>query len=780
VLLALVAVAIFARPARAQNRDQERNVSIVVQDTKDKLPVSGAVVTLSIFQSVSYLRRSTTDADGNAIFVDVPLGFLVIKVEKPGYTSAETTLHLTIGQAGALVAVSLTGLRTIATVKSTSSVRYLVYGPDATFAPLFRDLAAQMTALGGADIRLSPSGTLSSVSLEGADPSLTSTTFDGVEVQSAAALDSIDVDSLSRATVDLSGTAVNFMSLTPAPYLETDLRSSAGGIGDSQIGAEQRGTAGSTGYAFQFTGHSARSALGGQTYPDTSGFSYKHTGQFLGGLGAAAVSVPIGQAVFLTGKYIRHISRSQPLEVIEPGNILQGYGPFPVSSVDDGAIDEIAIHAEVGTWQTGINFTDFSTRGTGDFSNAFVGTVPSPSTSSHFSNEADLVLTAIRASSHDQTLNINLLSSTLKDDQRSTFDNASNLSSIASKRASLMLDYNSYYNGGASFFDFQGQVEHDGASGQVAPKITAYVRRKIRSGGALFGSLAVGSELALAPSAATFALPNEVQYNCSAGTAVSIAPNDSPSVPRGLEARVGLTRGFARSSFSVQVYDRRYSGVTLSAALVPAALEPQGFAPPSILNGILSGFSTFGGCNPPIDPVVYFQHDVSGVGVDYRGIEIGVGGPVGRLGTYQVTLSDHQSTLISADARLKGALSTYIPSTQIPGVPPINASASIEFPMGVRLRALLNETFVSKNNAYHLPSYGLVTIGVVGKLSDAASFTIVATNVSHRFPGAFASSRYAVPIPTVGGDPFLTLATPLSVPELFVGLHFKTSREPSF
>ncbi len=755
-------------------------------------PVAGATVRISRYRDVSYERERTTNARGDVDFPSVPVGFLVVTALKEGYRAQSTTIDMVLGVKREVVVLYLAkpgskppavrgklgGFKEIADVRSRPSVRTEYYDANSAFAPLFHDLVGQMNSLGGADIHLSPSGGLGSVSLEGADPSMTSTTFDGVQVQSAAALDSIDADALQSASVNLTDSSLNLFSLNSTPTLQTDARLNAGGIGNDRASLQESGTAGQLGYAVEILGDAVRSPLDGQTYRDTSGFTYKHSGRFLGGFIGGALSIPIGKDTTLSVKHLRRVTRTLPLQALAPGPLLQGYGPFPVHSTDFGTVDEVNIQSQLGSWQVGARYYNFLTSGVGDYTNAYVAGNPAPADTSSASNEGDFGFTAIRVSKHDQTLNINGTISHSNDFEANGFGGLQTTSVSSSRRADLFLDYNSYFGKKqAAYYELTGKFDRDLATGDVASKLGVYLKRQ-HGTTTLFGSLQGGTSLALVPEASPFSLPNQVQYNCSAATAVATAPNDVPSTPAGFELRAGVTRSYPNSSFSAQIYDRRYSGVTLSSALVPASLEPPGFVPPSVLSSILAGFATFGGCGASSTPAVYFEQNISGATVDYRGLELGFGGHIGRLGMYQLLITDHQATLDSADPRLRGALSTYIPGAQLPGIPPLNASASVEFAVSSKVRALVNDTLVSSNNQYHLPAYGLLTGGLVGRLSRDTSFTIVATNLTHAYAAAYASSRYATGVPTVGGIDFQPLATPLTIPQLYIGVHFLATRQP--
>lgn len=786
-MAAFLTIGLLLRPdcAKALENRAPRHVAIVVvvRDARTHEALAGARVLLSEFDNPTYHRVRITGAEGTVRFKRFPYDFLIVRASKNGYVAERTVLRIRFGERGADVAFVLRPLRlkTIARVASRPLIRYQFFSQNSKFAPLFRDLIAQMNALGGANIVLSATGTLNGISLEGMDPSMTSTSFDGVRVQSADALDSIDVDALQRASVDLDSASAKLYSLSPSPVLDDNDRSRVGGIGDTALQLERRDTIGKFGFAVEGAIRTARSALDGQTYTDTSGFAYKHTGRFVGGLGAVAATWNLGDGSLLTVKYLRHLGTTAPLSIFESGSIPQGYGPFPVSTNDGGSIGEITLSRQAGAWSGWVTLGDFSTRGYGDFSNAYVAGAPAPSLYTTLSNESDLSLFATHVLEHGQTININAGASSSHASDLETFASTGSQSAIGANRSYLMFDYNRFFGARNDlFYQFDASVNHDGITGESAPSLSAFVKHDLPRNATLFLSVGVGGNPALIPSPGNFALPNQVEYNCATQTAIATAPNDLPDMPHGYRGRFGGTLRLGAYTLSAQAYDRRYSGVTLSQALVPASLEPAGFAPSNVLNGIVAGFSTFGGCGAPKDPTVYFQHDVSGATVDYRGIELAGGGHIGSRALFQVLIDEHRSRLLDNSPLLRGALSSYIPGSEIPATPAFTGSASIAFALNRRTRALLNDTYTGINNLQHLPAYHLLTVGIVGKLSRNLSYTVVATNIGHADTGAFISNRYAVGIPTIGGTPFVPLAAPLTIPQLYVALHFREVHLPTF
>lgn len=560
VFLSLIAAA--ADEASAQSRPGPA-LQVCVTASHGR-PIAGAVVTVSVFAEPSTTRRSLTDATGCTTFSQVPVGYLSVSVAKNGFDTAKQNVRIAVGMEGALVGVSLTPLAVIANVRSSASVRYKYYSPESRFAPLFRDLIEQMNALGGANIRVSPSGGIADVSLDGADPSLTSTTFDGVQVQSASAFDTIDVDALTKASTDLSDGSLGLYTLSPTPVLQRDWRVTYGGTSDVHPDLQESDTAGNLGYALQIAGNTLRSPLDGQTFSDSSGFTYKHTGRFLGGMTGAALDVPLGQNFSAGAKYLRRISRTEPLEVIDSGSEPEGYGPYPVAATDDGSIFEARLDGQVGGWETRLQYENFASHGTTDLTRAYADGVPAPSDGFSASDEGDAVLFAERPTVHNQTLNLNLTFSHSADRMVNRFESSANGMTIVSSRRSFNADYNGFF-GKRSFYEFSGTFDRDNATGQNASRLKSYVRLQTGKTTTLFASLAGGSQLGLVPNAGVFALPSQVQYDCQSQTAIATAPNDKPSVPTGLEMRVGVTKSSGRSSLSIQAYERRYQGVTLTS-----------------------------------------------------------------------------------------------------------------------------------------------------------------------------------------------------------------------
>jgi hypothetical protein len=91
---------------------------------------------------------------------------------------------------------------------------------------------------------------------------------------------------------------------------------------------------------------------------------------------------------------------------------------------------------------------------------------------------------------------------------------------------------------------------------------------------------------------------------------------------------------------------------------------------------------------------------------------------------------------------------------------------------------LLHYQWSSANNARNLPAFGEYSFGFVRPIRRAATLSVVATNLTNTYAGAFASPLHAVGLPTTSGALFPTLASPLRPAVLFVQFTFKQQPVP--
>jgi hypothetical protein len=230
------------------------------------------------------------------------------------------------------------------------------------------------------------------------------------------------------------------------------------------------------------------------------------------------------------------------------------------------------------------------------------------------------------------------------------------------------------------------------------------------------------------------------------------------------------------------VYDERSTGVTLTQASVSALNDTSTALPPSYLATVVVGFDSIGHCSRPLSlDRVFLVHDVSGLALHYRGLNIAFAHTFGPTLTMQLRYDLQSSVLAKAGSGLGGTSSPYIEGAQLPGEPlhRIGLTASYAF-RDAKTEMVANAQYVSGNNANRLPAYTVVSAALERRLSGAASLDIVGTNIGHRYVGLFSSNRYAVPLATGAGLPLLLNAAPLTQPEIFVRLNVKMAHASGF
>ena len=230
----------------------------------------------------------------------------------------------------------------------------------------------------------------------------------------------------------------------------------------------------------------------------------------------------------------------------------------------------------------------------------------------------------------------------------------------------------------------------------------------------------------------------------------------------------------------MQAYDTLDSGAGVSNADTPLSAYAASAMPPGFAAQLLAGYGAIGGCAAAAGtPAIYLLRDVSGLLVEYRGVEMTGSWKPSKQLTFQGSVRAHSAILRSGSEALLAPDSPYLMGRQLPAVEPFDVSLTADYGLADHRTELAgNAVFKPSNNANGLPAYWLVTLGGTRKLSSTSSITLVATNVAHQYVDTFTSLRYAVPLATVSGGRLLLPAAPLVQPQLFATLNVKVSREP--
>jgi hypothetical protein len=771
--IAIVAAALYA-PSAAY---AALSAKIVVHVTADGADVRQATCRL---RSIARRELRISDASGIAEFAGLDPGKYAVQCDVAGFEAATADIEVRNEDAEVRVELRLRRHeigRVSARPPPVTTVR--IVSRAAPLGKISTDLYEAMNRLGGANVLTDAGGSLLGVSLEGRDPRLTQYTFDGARIPEPGALRALDADLLQSAQLDDARTEVDFYTLGPTSYPEYTLRETAGGFGAASTQFGIRGTSGSVGYVVQGTARAQGSPLSNATYLDTSGLTYKHSGALHADGILAKMSAPLNEKFTVTAETLVRGSTMLPVDAYFDGPLPSGAGPGNVVR-SSSALSKVQLEGEIGRWQTKVNATAIRTRQMSDYRNRVVGLQPLP-----YVSDQTLRLDILDASLIDfiedgKTLNVNLSASRAAvglDTTSSAFGNAftsAQRSERSAERAEVV-----YVRRPTKF----AQESLGLTAESRGPGGTALYAEGTASVGAngrrVFGTLGLGGHAVPQGALQAFDDPAAAEYDCNGNAVRAKAPNDVASAVHERHARIGVFLEGRRGSISAQAFDTLDGGVTVSNADTPLAAYPPGALPPNFLAALLSGYAEFGRCGGDAAPQIYLVRDVTGLRVEYRGLELtGSWRPFSAV-TLQGAVRVHEALLRSRTEALLGADSPYIVNGQLPAVEPFDVSLTGDYAFGDHRTELIgNVVYKPANNANGLPAYWLLTLGGTHVLSPTSSVTLVATNVLRRYTGAFTSTRYAVALPTVSGGSLLLPAAPLPQPQLFLTFNAKVSRGP--
>ena len=775
--LAAILVTIAAAPVMCA----DSGIRVTVADAQGAT-ISDATVYLK--SSTGDVRVVRSDQNGLAEFPNVPVGFYDLRVVARSYNTATTSLELRYGESRLdFRAVLVKPLVQIGSVRSRSSidVQTRVLRRDAGLGRLSVTLADLLNTLGGAQVRLSSNGSLLGISLQGQDPSLTTTTFNGVAISGSSALRALDPDLLQSASVNDQKDIIDFRSLGTAPYPIYDARDMVNGYAGRQFAGTVQGTSGRIGYAAATSVHGQQSALAGRVYEDTSGMTYRHDGGYLNRSNSFKLAAPLSDNVSLRAEAMLRSSHEAPVPAFRSGPIPQGFGPGNVTDFNSSVVTT-GVDATAGQWSIRGTLLNLHTDDANDSLNRIVALQPVPDVLRRETAVNAGSFSAVRPAFRHGVANFNFGWSASRSQFEERFGTAGPVDAQSSRFRSqyFNMNLNTAHHGWSYGLEtgYERQLEPS-AQSAVHTEFEATWNRS--SDEQYFGSIRVGTKLGAPRDIRAFDAAEVAEFDCS-GNAVTVnAPNDTPGVPRERAINLGYARNKALRSFSVQTYYRQYRDMLLTQALVDASAVPPFLQPGGYRDGLIAGFSSFGGCaKGPNDPVVYFRQDIAGLGVDYFGADVLAAGHAGQRFTTQAALGYHRAILRSSDARLNSQRSPYVIGRQLPYVAPLQASFTFDYLVGSRSEILGNVVILSGNNERNLPAYPQVTIGAVRRLSPTGSLTVIASNALHSYTDFFTSPRFAVPLSSYDGSKILTVASPLQVPQIYAVLRFRVERIPRY
>jgi hypothetical protein len=754
------------------------STDVYVHVSHDAHRLGGAVCRLrSVLQHVQRI----VDRDGTAKFQNVVAGKYSVECELSGFDVARSDVFVHEDDVELHVEVRL-HLHEIGRVSArepaATTTRILTRGSP--LGKLSQNLYDLMNSVGGANILTDASGSLVGISLEGRDPRLTQYSFDGSRIPEPGALRALDADLLQSSRLDDGKSEVDFYTLAPTTFPEYTLRQAVGGFGSGATQLSVRGSVGSVGYVLQGKVRTQDSALNNATYVDTSGLRYKHIGALHGDGLLAKLSAPVSKTFTLTAETLLRGSTTLPIDTFFAGPLPSGAGPGNVLT-SLSAFTKAELEGDIGRWHASFNATTIRTSEDFDYRNRIVALQALPFRSSGRFRLDILDTSLIDFITEGKTLNLSLSMSR----GTSTLNNTSLAfgGAYASQQVVYRPDerFRMVYVERPSSSAQQSlglTVESRGAG-----RTSAFVEANASFGstrGRVFGTAGFGGHVASPSELQTFDDPAAAQYDCDGGAIRARAPNDSATNVPERHVRVGGLLQGARGSLSIQAYDTLDSGLTVSNANTPLSAFPSSLLPGDYIKQLLQGYGSYGQCpTPRAAPAIYLLRDVSGLTVEYRGIEIATSLTPSKSLTLQASLNAHLATLRSRVDALLAPDSPYIIGKQLPAVEPLDASLTADYGFHDRRTELIaNAVYKSRNNGNGPPAYWLLTIGGTRKLSSTSSITLVATNALRSHVGLFSSSQYAVPLPTVSGGQLLLPAAPLTQPQIFAVFNVRIAHEP--
>lgn len=757
----------------AAGAEEPGDVVVHVSSAQTHLPLAGARV-LVVGATAGKIISMRTDETGVARLTSLSPGFYRVEIGSNDFDTVRDRIEARAGRTND-VFVELRPLQLIGSVRARpirSAYVDKVSERSAVrkFSP---SLIEALSNLGGVRItQVNGIGAL--IALHGEDPSSTRYEISGVPLAGSGAGLAVNTDLLAEASVDQANDVISFQYLNPTAQPRYVAQESDGGFGSGLTRLTAQGSIGAVGFAAARADRRQDSLLNNQTYRDLSGYDYRHSGELFTKGNYLKVSAPLGRWVStVQGDFSTSVT--SPIPTYFAGDLPAGYGPgehafSQTSNVVASANGPLGSRGAGGS----VSASFWRSRYLDDASSRVIATLPFPLTSDDRSSGSTVTLAAVAATPFfSQRIAITRRVT----DQDAGFRVGSGpllatRFSSAGYDLSLNLDHTGKHDSlyAVAIEGTSAQGRGYGLSLRPSLRLKASPNDDV-SISASYGSRAVvpdqGPRVLVDPSAANF--------DCSGRLIALQGPGDTSAEPHSVGANGGWVHRGRKSQVSIFGYATSISNAMLTNAMVPLSLEPAGYASPGFLDTVRGGYEKFGGCQGPVpasDRILFVQN-VAGLSALYSGAIIDVSRTLSWT-TVEVRYSYTGARVTAADRRLTGPLSPYVVGSQIPNVPLHTAGITLDSRLDKRgTEALLHYQWTSSNNQRNLPGYGEYSFGLVRPVGAGTELSIVATNLSSTYPGAFVSPRDAVSLPTLSGLPFPTLTAPLRPPTVFVQVTFK-------
>jgi hypothetical protein len=750
-------------------------VVITVTDAATGAPVGLARVLLD----GPVITPEFTGADGKVIFEDVPSGIYRARVSKAGYQRVTSPDFEVLENRAVTIAVTLAsvaGLKTLATVDvhSEATISSTSVTDSSAVRKLSDTLAQALGKLSGVAVDTNPGGAgdeSQTISLEGHDPSQIALMLDGVPLNAPGTggdLNQINTDLFSGGAVNFSpsagslGGGLNFRTLEPTQTWQGRLATSVGSFGKASTTISEQGSIGRLGVALVHSIRGSDSPLNGVQYLDASGFDYAHSGARLTGGELLKLRARVSESQTLSATSIDSNAYNDFLCTQFSGPLPCGFGPgnasyrhFSFQSLTDTAlVGLVGVQASVFATQSYFD-RDLLAR--------FVNQMPAPFSSNTRTSTSGASLNAVLPAKDRHTLSVQATTTNARSDILS-FSAGASAPSVSGTTAYSSLQLSDSIRSspkltlgeriGLSHSQGGGASLIGGASATWTPTQSDQFSASIDLGNS--GATQIRATLLTDPAA--------LRFDCAAGIALGDGPGDAPGPRNSTSLRATWQHRIRSGLLSANVYRQVQQGTPLELAVNGTALPPSYF-PAGYFAIAQQIYQSPAGCNTssPFDARnVYIQQLVANARRTYQGAQLTGGFQVGAGLVAEPYYDIQGATIESADPRLTNAFSYTIAGSQVPNVPLHRAGLVLDYKAPrSKIETLVDGNYVSGNNPQNLPAYTTVD-AAISYGTAVASLTLAETNIFNKFGGNFASPSNAVPLPTVGGGEFLTIARPLT------------------
>ncbi len=775
-----LALAFVPTAATAQN--DEGQITIIVTDSATKQPVGLARVLLD----GPVMTSELTTSDGKVIFRDAPTGMYTARVGKSGYQAVTTAaFELQDGKAVdvdvqlAQVASGVKSLGNI-TVKSSATIASQSVSQDSTIRKLSPTLNDALNKLSGVSVNTDSASddAAETISLEGHDPSQTAVMLDGIPLNapgSAADLRSITSDLFSGASVSFSpvagalGGSVNYRTLEPTRAWQFGISQMFGTLSNSATIFSAQGTSGDIGLAYVQSMRSSDNQLAGQKYLDTSGFDYVHQGAVQTDGNLIKLRALLGGTQTLSAMFLSSSGYNDALCTVYNGVLPCGYGPDN-ANYRHLSLETLSDTALIGMTSVQLSLYGSQVRSDRNLLNRYIDSVYSPFGTQTTGNTSGAALNAVLPSRERHTISFQANVQSANSQSVPLVPSAALFSEGQANTSygSFTITDAIHSNDRLSLGEHVGIANANHTSSSLLAGFNAQWLPNAQD--AFVGSLDYGNNGAGPARFGVLSDPASLQFDCANNLAYGTGPGSSPTGSTGLTARATWQHRFGSiGEFSASAYHQNQNDTLINALVNGSALPPSYF-PPGYFDAAQAVYQSSGGCGVPtalFGPTnLYLNVPVSGVNMIYEGIQLAGDFNVTRSLAAEPFYNTQVVKPMTSNPLFDNAYSPIITGSQLPGVPLQQAGITFDYRTPRSAVEWLGDArYVSPGNRNYLPGYVTADVGV-GVDFTHGSLTASWTNIFNKFGYEFASSSYAVGVPTVDSGALPEIARPLAPRQL--------------